>query len=359
MKKRLLTAAQIAITLAILYYVFRDPAKRAEMAGALRRADPLWLLAGFSAYGILEVIATIRWQLLLRVQGIDLAWPRVFALTFIGVFFNFCIPGGTGGDVVKIYYLLKETPGKRAQAMLSVFVDRIIGVVTLALMAGVFVLTEWSWLTSAPGTLRYVWLTVIILASSLGGLHMSYIVTKYGWLHKLPARMPGRDKLAELSLAFNLYGQAWRPTLGAAVLSFGAHIGYFATFYFAGQAYHDAATRVPTIAEIFAILPIINTLAAMPISLGGLGVREGLFEIFFGQLCGVSNAVAVITSTTGYLLTLGWGLIGGVVYILYRPSEHARLREMRASVAEFKHKVAEEEIAHEVETEQGAVKRDQ
>jgi glycosyltransferase 2 family protein len=352
-KKRLLTAAQIAITLAILYFVFRDPAKRAEMAEALRRADLIWLLAGFLAYGVIEVLATIRWQWLLRVQGIDLAWTRVFALTFIGVFFNFCIPGGTGGDVVKIFYLLKETPGKRAQALLSVFVDRIIGVVTLALLAGVFVLTNWSWLTSVPGTLRYVWLTVIILASSLGGLHMSYLITKHGWLHRLPARMPGRDKLAELALAYNLYGKAWRPTLGAALLSFGTHFGYFATFYFAGRAYHDAGTRVPTFTEITAIMPIINTLAAMPISLGGLGVREGLFQIFFGQLCGVSEAVAVITSTTGYLLTLAWGLIGGVVYILYRRSEHARLREMRESVAKFEHKVAEDEIAHEVETEKG------
>ncbi len=353
MKKRLLTAAQIALTLAILYYVFRDPAKRAEMADALLRADPAWLLAGFLVYGAIEIMAAIRWQWLLRVQGIDLAWPRVFALVFIGVFFNFCIPGGTGGDVVKVFYLLKETPGQRAQALLSVFVDRIIGVVSLAVLAGGLVLTQWSWLTSVPGTLRYVWITVIILASSLGGLHMSYLIAKHGWLHRLPARLPGRDKLAEMALAYHLYGKAWRPTLGAFGISIVAHFGYFATFYFAGRAYADAGTRVPTFAEICAIMPIINTLAAMPISLGGLGVREGLFEIFFGQLCGVSNAVAVITSTTGYLLTLGWGLIGGVAYLFYRPSEHARLREMRASVAAFEHQVAEAEIAHEVETEQG------
>ncbi len=350
MKRRLLTALQIAITLGILYYVFRDPTKRAEMADSLYRADLTWLLAGFFVYGAIEVIAAVRWQWLLRVQNIDLPWPRVFALVFIGVFFNFCIPGGTGGDVVKIFYLLKETPGRRAQALLSVLVDRIIGVISLAVLAGVLVLTRWQWLTSVPGTSRYVWITVLILASSLGGLHMSYMITKYGWLHRLPARMPGRDKLAELSLAYNLYASAWRPTLGAFAISIAAHFGYFATFYFAGLAYNSPGTRVPTFAEICAIMPIINTLAAMPISLGGLGIREGLFQIFFGQLCGVSDAVAVITSTTGYLLTLGWGLVGGVIYLFYRPSEHARLREMRASVAEFEHQVAAQEIA----TEQGS-----
>ena len=284
-------------------------------------------------------IATIRWQWLLRVQGIDLAWPRVFALVFIGVFFNFCIPGGTGGDVVKIFYLLKETPGKRAQALLSVLVDRIIGVISLAVLAGVFVFANWSWLTHTPdplpadwrSTLPYIWTTVVILASSLGGLHMSYIITKHGWLHKLPARMPGRDKLAEFALAYHLYGKAWRPTLGAFALSMATHFGYFATFYFAGRSFHDAATRVPSFGEICAIMPIINTLTAIPISLGGLGVRESLFTTFFGQLCGVSDAVAVISASTGYLLTLAWGVIGGVVYLFYRPSEHARMREMRES----------------------------
>jgi uncharacterized protein (TIRG00374 family) len=350
-KKRILTALQVVITLSILFYVFRDPGKRAEMAQSLQRADPVWLLAGLLVYGSIEILAVIRWQWLLRVQGIHLPWSRVSALVFIGIFFNFFIPGGTGGDVVKVFYLLKETPGKGTAALLSVLVDRIIGVVSLAVLAGLLVLTNWAWLTSVPGTQHYVWITVVILGGSIGGLHMSYVITKHGWVHKLPARMPGRDKLAELALAYNLYGKAWRPTLGAFLISIAAHFGYFATFYFAGRAYAGEVTRVPTFPEICAIMPIINTLAAMPISLGGVGVREGLFEIFFGQLCGVSNAVAVITSSTGYLLTLAWGLVGGVIYLFYRPSEHARLREIRKSVAEAEHELAEAEIAVEVAAE--------
>ena len=82
------------------------------MAHALGKADRWWLLAGFGAYGVVEICAGVRWQLLLRVQGIALSWTRVFMLLLIGVFFNFIIPGGTGGDVVKIFYLLKETPGQ-------------------------------------------------------------------------------------------------------------------------------------------------------------------------------------------------------------------------------------------------------
>ena len=351
-KKVLLTTLQVGITLTVLFLVFRDPAKRAEMAKVLGGADRWALLAGFAVYGVVEVIAGVRWHLLLRVQGIVLARGRLVALLLVGLFFNFFIPGGTGGDVVKIFYLLKETPGQRAPALLSVFVDRLIGIVALTFIAGFFAVTRWHWLVGSPETARYVWPVLIVLASSLGGLHFTYIVTRHNLIHKLPARMPGRDKLAELALAYNLYGKAWGTTLAAFFLSIAAHVGYFAVFYCAAESFHLAGTRIPTLGELCAILPIVNTITALPISLGGIGVREGLFQIFLGHLCGVSEAVSVMISSVGYLLTLAWGLIGGVIYMFYRPSEHARLREIKAQVREFEHAVAEEEIALEAAAEE-------
>ncbi len=350
-KKHLLTALQVAFTLTVLYLVFRDPAKRAEMAQLLGRANPWWLLAGFAIYGLVEVIAGIRWLLLLRVQGIHLGSARLIALLLVGLFFNFFIPGGTGGDVVKIYYLLKETPGRGAVALLSVFVDRLIGVVALCFIAAYFAFVRWDWLMSSPETVRYVWPALIILGSSLAGLHFTYIITRHNLIHRLPARMPGRDRLAELALAYNLYGKAWRASLAAFVISIVANIGYFAVFYCAAESFRQPALPSPTFGELCAIMPIVNTITSMPISLGGVGVREGLFQVFLGQLCGVSEAVAVMISSVGYLLTLGWGLVGGLVYLFYRPSEHARLREIKAEVRAFEHTVAEEEIAMETSGE--------
>jgi hypothetical protein len=57
----------------ILFFVFRDPAKRAEMAAALSRANSLWLFAGVAIYGVAEIVGCIRWQILLRVQASSLA----------------------------------------------------------------------------------------------------------------------------------------------------------------------------------------------------------------------------------------------------------------------------------------------
>ena len=346
-RKSLLTAAQVLVTVALLWFVFRDPAKRAEMLATLRGANPWWLLAGIAIYGVVELMAGWRWVLLLRVQGVRLSVARTFSLLLIGLFFNFFIPGGTGGDVVKIYYLLKETHGQRTAALLSVLMDRIIGLIALIVLAGVIIALHWEWLVSTPTTAQGVWTTLLILGASVSGILFSFTVTGFGLVHRLPARFPMRDRLAEFALAYNLYARAWRPSVAAFFLSMGAHLGYFAVFFCAAAAFRAEGVRVPTLAQLTAILPVVNTIVAMPISLGGIGIREGLFQVFLGQLCGVTEAVAVVISSTGYLLTLVWGIIGGVIYLMYRPSEHARLREIRAEVAKAEHSVAEEEIAIE------------
>ena len=350
-RKAALTALQIAVTVGILFFVFRDPAKRAEMVSALARANSLWLFLGLAAYGVVEICAGVRWQILLRVQGIVLSWRRVFALTMIGLCFNFVIPGGTGGDVVKIFYLLKETAGKRTAALLSVLVDRLIGMIGLIVLAGFFTATHWTWLTSSPHTARYVWIVFVLLGGSILAFGFSFLLSGLGLVHRLPAKMPGREKLAKLALAYNLYGRAWKSSLAAFGLSLGVHLGYILTYYCAALAFASPDTRTPPPREFFAITPIVDTLVSLPISIGGIGVREGLFQIFLGNLCGVSEAVAVVISSTGYVLTLFWGLVGAAIYLAYRPSEHARLREMRREVAEVGHSVAEIELALEAARE--------
>ena len=62
---------------------------------------------------MVELAAGVRWRILLKVQQIHLSIPRVAGLFLIGMFYNQFLPGGTGGDIMKSYLLLKETPGKR------------------------------------------------------------------------------------------------------------------------------------------------------------------------------------------------------------------------------------------------------
>ena len=131
MKRILLTIVQLGVTGAMLWYVFHDPSQRDQMKNALYAADYRWVGVGILAYVVVEISAAIRWQILLRVQNIRLNLSRVAGLFLIGMFYNQFLPGGTGGDIMKSYLLLKETPGKATGALLAVVFDRMVGLVMI------------------------------------------------------------------------------------------------------------------------------------------------------------------------------------------------------------------------------------
>ncbi len=347
-KKYAIGLLQLAITAAVLTWLFSDSHKRAEMALALKQADPLWIVYGVLAYGVVEMIAGWRWVKLLKVQGIELGLVRTMTLLLIGLFFNFFIPGGTGGDVMKIFYLVKEAPGKATGAVLSVLVDRIIGLIGLILMSALIIFTQWNWLTANGETYYYVWAALIVLGVSVGVVGFSMILTALGVVHRLPPRFPGREKLAEIALGYSLYAKAWPTALFALMTSIAAHLGYFFIFYCAARAFAAPTIVAPNFSQLCAIMPVINTITALPIGVGGLGIREGLFQVFLNRLVGVDEGVAVLISTTGFFMTAVWGALGGLLYLGYRPARHARMSEIDQEVAALEHDLAEDELALEI-----------
>src|SRR5213083_1893451 len=167
MKKVLLTLFQIAVTVGMLIWVFHDPNQRAKMAEALRTADYRWVGAGIFAYVLVEVFAAFRWQILLRVQKIRLSFPRVAGLFFIGMFYNQFLPGGTGGDIIKSYLLLKETPDKKAGALLAVVFDRFIGLVALVAITGTLIGLRYDFLSQTAETRNLLWVLLVVLSASI------------------------------------------------------------------------------------------------------------------------------------------------------------------------------------------------
>lgn len=309
MKKTLLTTIQVAITVGLLYFVFRDPAKRAQMATALRLANYWWIALGILAYFVVEIAAAVRWQVLLRVQGIRLSNMRVGALFFIGMFYNQFMPGGTGGDIIKSYLLLKETADKKAGALLAVLFDRIVGLIALISITGVLIALRYQWLASVPETRRLLYILLIVLGSSILALATSFVISGFNLFHALPHKFPGREKLIEVSHAYHLYARHWRATAVAFCMSLIAHLGTFVTFLCVAYALHavDMRNTPPTpvpVLDFFAIMPIERTISSLPISFGGAGWREIVLQILLHNLAGVPEGVANLIGSLSFLIIL-------------------------------------------------------
>jgi glycosyltransferase 2 family protein len=342
MKKILVALFQIAVTVAVLFWVFHDPRKRAQMGVALRTADYRWIAGAILAYFIVEFAAGVRWHILLKVQRIHLSIPRVSGLFLIGMFYNQFLPGGTGGDIMKSYLLLKETPGKATGALLAVVFDRMVGLVALITLTGVLVALRYDWLTQLPETRLLVRGLLLILGSAVLMLLTSFIVSGANLAHKLPPRFPAREKLIELSAAYHLYAHHWRASLSAFGASIIAHLATFTTFLCVAYAFR---ARVAVI-DFFAVMPIERTISSLPISFAGVGLREKIFQIMLHGLCGVPEAVAVLIGSMSFLVMLVCCAPGGIVYFFYKPSGqagHVKLSEMRKEVATLEHEITESE----------------
>jgi glycosyltransferase 2 family protein len=339
MKKILLTIIQLAVTVGLLFLVYHDAQKRAEMEQALRHARYYWVVAGILAYVVVEIAAALRWQVLLKVQGIRLSLPRLSGLFLIGMFYNQFLPGGTGGDIIKSYLLLKETD-RKAGALLAVVFDRFIGLVALVAITATLVSLRFDLLSQTYETRRYLWLLLVLLSTSIASLLASFLISGFNLFHLLPHKFPGREKLIEIAAAYHLYARHWVATLIAFGASLVAHLATFATFLCA--AYALRADVVVT--NFFAVMPIERTISALPISFAGVGVREKVLQTMLHQVCGVPEGVAVLIGSLSFLIIFLCCIPGGIVYFFYKPSGVAKrvpLREMQREVATMEHEISE------------------
>lgn len=331
MKKVLLSTLQIGITVFLLWWIFKDPTKRAQMAEALKTAELLWLIPGVLAVGLAFLLQTQRWRLLMAVQGIHMAWWRAFRVFLIGAFFNLFLLGATGGDIIKIFYAMQETASKKSAALLSVLVDRMMGLVAMVAVTIVLCSFRLDLLLAHPVTKALFGTLILIMGGSIGLILFGFVVDRFHLAHKLPKWLPLHAKIIELSSAFSIYTRAPKTLAATFGLSLPAHILNFLAFYFAARALGTFA-GIGGFVDIMSVLPIILTIAALPISLSGLGVREQLFENVFNELFKTGEGVAPMISLLGFMIIVFWGIVGGMVYLAYRPSGGLHIKEVEEQV---------------------------
>jgi len=143
----------------------------ANLKHALASADWRLVLVSLAVYGPTPVVLALRLRWLLAVHGVAISVWQAVKVTFAGNFIIGALPVGTpGGDAAKAYYVARDTPLKH-EAVTTVFVDRVIGVISLVGLAGVVCLLNWK----NPSLSKYgrpISLAVILMVVG-GGVYFS------------------------------------------------------------------------------------------------------------------------------------------------------------------------------------------
>jgi uncharacterized protein (TIRG00374 family) len=342
-KKVIITLIQVTVTIALLWWLFHDQNKREQMASALKTANYLWFIPGFISFGLVLFCAAIRWRMLMMAQGIRLSLVRVWQLVMIGMFYNLFLPGGTGGDLVKVFYAMKEAPKRKSAVFLSVVVDRVAGMVALIFVsAGVFLWFRET-LMSLPIVRAFLLTVVIIFALFLGLILMAVVIDRFHLANRLPEKMPGYTAIVEMARAFSVYARDWKVIAAAILISMPLNLFIFGTGIFTAFAFPGN----PGAAAMTSVIPIVNTISSIPISVSGIGLREGLFKEMLNTLYHTDGSLAVVISITAFALGVLWGLIGGVITVFYRPSDGSSISSLgiEGEIGAIEHQIENEERA--------------
>lgn len=317
------------ITVVVLGY-FVATIRWSELAERLARAQPIWLAAACGLLGVAYLMSALRWWFLLRVQKIPVPVGTSIALTYIAQFFNAFMLGAVGGDVVKTLMILPYAPNRRTNATLSILIDRILGLA--ALLALSIATLPWQYrelaehpeLRSIVSTL--VWVSIVLVAAAvLVGLwpfHRSPDWTRRVWL-----RVPRRHIATLFVSGYRAHYVAWKDTLGAIVAALALTLVLIAAGWCIARGIGLSVTYV----EMLEIFTVATCVISLPISIGGHGVREGIFVFMFAayglittdathRSAGQSGPeIAILFSLIFFGLSSVWSAVGGVVYLTFKP----------------------------------------
>jgi uncharacterized protein (TIRG00374 family) len=259
-----------------------------------------------------------RWLLLLRGHGITSTVRYTLPLTFIGMFFNFVMPGGVGGDVIKGYYLLQDHPHQKFAGAVSIFMDRMIGF--FVMIACAFLALFFNWNSVAHSReLQSVAVGVVLLFCGFIVFFSVAFSRRLGhrifstWVgHFIFETLPGGAQIRKIYDVIHSYRNHLRIFWQTIALSIVNQFFLVSFFYAIGQAM--GVHEVP-LAVYFFLVPIGIVVTALPISPAGLGVGQAAFYFLFSLYLGKSSQLGPTAVTVMQVTNFIWGLLGAVFYL--------------------------------------------
>ena len=286
---------------------------------AFRDVQPGGLVLGSLSILLGVFFCIVRWRSLLAVAGCPASLLETARLTLLGYFFNLVVPGMTGGDLVKGVIVARENPKRRADALVSIVVDRVIGLLALMALTGVMLL-----FAGEPfRELRLPLLGLVFAVFAGAFVYANAGLRSLLGVDEILERIPLGDKLKALDRAAVIYLSHPRVLTWAALLSLANHVLIVLGVWIFGRSFGVQAEDV-SLGEYFVVVPVANIVSALPLAPGGWGLGEAVYKELFERI-GASGALGVAVSVTFRLTQLGLGLLGGAYLLL--PSGRRAVRE--------------------------------
>ncbi|HET9327984.1 MAG TPA: lysylphosphatidylglycerol synthase transmembrane domain-containing protein [Candidatus Eisenbacteria bacterium] len=319
-RRALLIALKVAFSFALIaILLWRIPLER--VADALAAADPRWLMAAAAVMLLSNLLGSYQWWRLLRVADIRIPLWKACAYYHIGLFFNNFLPANIGGDIARIADSSRHGASTGA-AVSAVIMDRLIATIALAGLALV---------TTLPAVDHF---HLVMAYASLVAFFVLSVFLLWGLFHtrllQAIERVLGRiglgrlsPHLEELALRLEAYRGARAFLARMLVLATITQLMRIGVHALVSRA---LGLQIP-LQYFLLFVPLLAVIVSLPISLNGLGLREGAGVLLFG-LIGVDRPRAFSLQFLTYLVAVAVSLLGGLAYLIRIPQRRAAARSL-------------------------------
>ena len=288
---------------------------------------PLLTLA-LTACLIAVLLSFIRWHLLVRCLGIPFRLPDAFRLGFIGYLLTFVSFGSVGGDLFKAFFIAKEQPDRRTEAITSIFVDRVVGLYTLLLFTSAAValiirnrqsdelqvMASVCWGLAAVATIG----VAVVMSNRFSLRWLAHYLQRFHW---------ARAVIPRLDFALRMYRFRWKTLVAAIGISVASHTLFATTIYLTARSV--LAVKCPSWAQHMVMWPVAGAVSALPIAPGGLGTFEAILSYLYKTI-----AIPAVTLGNGLIIALLFRamtfIVAGLGFVMY----WARRRQIQEAIHE-------------------------
>ncbi len=315
------------LVVALLFYFLATKGLISVSATKSAFSRPERIIPALAIVLLTNFLAVVRWQWLLRAQGLQLGWWRTFELTFIGNFFSIALPGSVSGDIVKAFYVSKETDAPKTKVLGTILFDRVAGMSgQIFIAAGALAFAGSALISSALFT--GIKMAMIAGAIAILGFYAFLFLVRDSndpvlrKLRSIELRYPKFAAISKVYIALRHYQHHRVAVVSTVALSLVMHVFVCSGGFLFARALGEEAIQI---GSVFIAIPLGFLVTAIPIMPAGVGTGHAAFAALFKAFGSERGADIFNLYIFVQLISSS---IGGLVYLRFRTREPESLKQM-------------------------------
>ena len=278
-----------------------------KITGLLKKVNIKIVIFSLFFIILIQFLLALRWRILLICKNIRIPFKSIIGLQFLGLFFTTVLPTTVGGDIFKIWRF-KNRFGKGTEGLTSIFVGRVIGVLSLLIFFAFIIVFNFKYIRNFEINLLLPLLMILI--SGIFFIAFWKSLLRFKIAVKILKKFNLEAKVLEFQKSFSEYK----------VHQFSLFISFFISLavLFLTIGYNFFVARSLSLEVTFQsfllFIPLIFLLTLLPFTINGWGIREGAYIFFFSK-AGLMKEEALAIDIMVIFLILLLSLPGGVIYL--------------------------------------------